>query len=109
MGQFSANGISGSKQIINLEPLSRPSHTADIQEALAAVIATTRREWMLPLAAPSAAGNLVVKRNRIARRSIRFSPDATRSAAWSVSVSPQERVDSLLRSAELDNPPEGAS
>jgi hypothetical protein len=109
MGQYSAYRISRAKQANNLERLSAAAQSADIREALAAVLETTRREWMLPLTAISAADEPVVKRSRIARPSIRYSRDATRGSAWSARIGGQERVDNIVRFAESDNTPEGAS
>lgn len=108
MGQYSANRISRTRQVNNLERLSRTAQSADIREALAAVLATTRREWMSQLPASPAADELVVKRSRVAHPSIMYSPDAKRGAAWSARNGRQERIDRLVRFAEPDNTPEGA-
>jgi len=109
MGQRSANRISRPKHVNNLERLSRMAQPADMQEALSAVLATTRREWKLPLSASAAADKLVVKHSRVVRPSIRYFPDAKRGAAWRTRTGRQEQVESLARFAGADNSTDGAA
>lgn len=61
-----------------LDPLSRTARTVDMERAIAAIVATTRREWMSPRPASHAAEASAAKRARLAHPLIRYSLDAKR-------------------------------
>ena len=94
------------ERLDRLERLARP---ADIEQALAAIVATTRREWMSAQPSAQAPDDTTVKRARFAHPLIRFALDAKRSTAWRLRVGRQAWIQSVVQFAELDRTPEGTS
>ena len=91
----------------SLEPSDRLVRTADIGQALAAVLATTRREWMSPRPESPAPDEAAVNRVRFAHPLIRFALDAKRSNSWRARIGRQAWIQSVVQLAELDRTPEG--
>ncbi len=86
--------------------LARP---ADIEQALAAIVATTRREWMSREPASPVPDETVVKRARFAHPLIRFALDAKRSTTWRARIGRQAWIQSVVQLAESDRTSEGTS
>jgi hypothetical protein len=91
------------------ERLGRPARPADIEKALAAIVATTRREWMSQEPAPPAPDDTVVKRARLAHPLVRFALDAKRSTVWRARIGRQAWIRSVVQFAELERTPESSS
>lgn len=84
----------------------RGAQSADIAQAIAAILATTRREWTsqdTESCRPDAAGG----RQRIAHPLIRFALDAQRSNAWRARIGRRAWIRSVAKLAGLDRTPEG--
>lgn len=70
-------------QEMNLPVRDRTAPRSDgIGQAIAAIVAITRREWMAQGLAPAAPDEVAADRARYAHPLIRFALDAKRSSAW---------------------------
>ena len=70
-------------QEVNWPVRDRPAPCNDgIGQAIAAIVAITRREWMAQGLAPAAPDEAAADRARYAHPLIRFALDAKRSSAW---------------------------
>lgn len=87
----------------------RPEKQTGMRLALAAMVATTRREWSSPLTADSGAGDAMIMQARSAHPLTRFSLDAKRHIAWRERIGRQEWVQSVVQFAKLNRTPERAS
>ncbi|MBE0623274.1 MAG: hypothetical protein IH606_00555 [Burkholderiales bacterium] len=93
----------------NLFRLTLPVRPADIRQALADIVATTRREWMSPLPVATSPDGPMLKRERLAQQLIRRSPGARRGATRRARIGRQEWIKHLVLFVELDQTPEGTS
>ena len=65
-----------------LRPAQRKAQLTDVGLSMAAIIAITRREWMLQGSVSPALDEAAVNRPRFAHPLVRFALDAKRSNAW---------------------------
>jgi hypothetical protein len=94
-----------SERLARLDQLTR---RVDMAQALAAIIATTRRDWMSPVTASSAPDGTAVSRGRLAHPLIRFALDAKRGSVWRARIGRQRWIQSVVQLAQLDRTPEGS-
>jgi len=92
-------------QDIRFPAVGRQEQKADIERIIAAIIATTRREWLSrgcePLAQDRSDGNW----NRLAHPMIRFAFDPKRINLWRARVDRQAPLPSARQLARLDGAP----
>lgn len=91
-----------------LDRAHRMARPTGVGQTIAAIIATTRREWMSQGRASPAPDEAGVDRARFAHPLIRIALDATRSSSWRARADRQERIQSVDRFADLDRTPSGA-
>ena len=77
-------------------------HNDGIGQAIAAIIAITRREWMAQGLAPAAPDEAAADRARYAHPLIRFALDAKRSSAWRARAERQGWLHSVERLESSD-------
>jgi hypothetical protein len=92
-----------------LTRLERRAQPADFGRALAALIATTRREWASPLPDAPPAAKCSVTHLRFAHPLIRFALDARRGNSWRARIGRLAWIQSVVEPAEMDQTPEGTS
>jgi hypothetical protein len=99
------------EQKMNLPVPTRTDRTApqndDVGQAIAAIIAITRREWMSPEPGSPANDETVSNRARSAHPLIRFALDAKRRSSWRARIGRQGWIQSVVQFAELDRTPRG--
>ena len=77
-------------------------HNDGIGQAIAAIIAITRREWMARGFAPAASDEAAADRARYAHPLIRFALDGKRSSAWRARAERQGWLQSVERLESSD-------
>jgi hypothetical protein len=91
---------------MNLPVLTRTDRTApqndDVGQAIAAIIAITRREWMSPGCGSPATDETVANHARSAHPLIRFALDAKRISTWRARADRHELPQSLERFTHPD-------
>lgn len=92
-----------------LDPLSRPARPVDMEQAVAAIVAITRREWMSPRSVKADGDDATVNRPRSAHPLTRFSLDAERHIAWRARIGREAWVRNVVQFAKLKRTPQGAS
>ena len=86
----------------------RTARLADAGQIIAAIIATTRREWMSQGRASPAPEECAENCTRFAHPLIRLALDAKHSSSWRARAERQERIKSVELFAHLDCTPRGA-
>ncbi len=89
-------------RIDRLERMGRP---VDVGQVIAAIIATTRREWMSPGPGSPAIDAAAVNRAGFAHPLIRFALDAKRISAWRARADRHELLQSTERLTDFDHLP----
>jgi len=92
-------------QEMDLPVAGRVARLTDVGQTIAAIIATTRREWMSQGRASPAPDESAADRARLAHPLIRFALDAKRSSSWRARADRQERIQSVERFADQDCTP----
>lgn len=85
-----------------IDRLERMAQPADVGQVIAAIIATTRREWMSPGRGSPATDEAAVNRAGSAHPLIRFALDAKRISIWRARADRQGLPQSVEPSAIAD-------
>jgi hypothetical protein len=85
----------------------RVGRPTDARQTIAAIIATTRREWLSQKRASPAATEVALDRPRLAHPLVRYAFDSKRSSSWRARADRQGRIQTVERLADPDCALEG--